>query len=235
MGKGTCSCSLTFAEAEQLKQDPRTCILLRETCRHSGKVKCYALSVRPTGSFDLFSLQDLGRLLSRIQNGNDIGNPALDPIVDPVGESLRQKPVVVAPYRVDPCEPLEGIDIRADLIEEIRAEPNLLPLVEATAAPQIPLRRGKQPDFHGISPRSSSRTTDHSSLTDSLSAHSPCRDSISASCHAGGPWAARSPASDRHKRSMRTTRWPLLKPEMSMLLAVTPRLSIRKDRQSISD
>jgi hypothetical protein len=57
--KGVGSCSLTFAEAEQLKQDPRACILLRETCRHFGKVKCYALSVRPTGPFDLFSLQDL--------------------------------------------------------------------------------------------------------------------------------------------------------------------------------
>jgi hypothetical protein len=112
-----------------------------------------------------------------------------------------------------------------------RVQVLLLFLIESDSASHILLRRGQDSDFQGGSRLSSSRTPDHSCKTDSLSAW---RDRSSESCQTGGPWLSRSLASERHRRSIKATRCPVLKLEMSMLSTVTHRSSSIHRKRSMA-
>jgi hypothetical protein len=95
-----------------------------------------------------FSAKNFRRILTRIQNCNDIGNIAVCPVVDPIRKSLRKESMMIFSEWMDTAKRLDRTDIDGYRIEKIPSEPLLLSFVKKYPSLEVPFRRGEDMNLH---------------------------------------------------------------------------------------
>jgi len=86
------------------------------------------------------SSENFRRILTRIQDCNDIGNVAVTPIVDPIRKSLRKESMMIFSEGMDTGKSLDRTDIGGYRIQKKPAEPLLLSFVKKYPSLEVPLR-----------------------------------------------------------------------------------------------
>ena len=119
-------------------------------CYRDGHCCDSGFFLRCSGSvlFDFFPDKNFRGVLARIQDGHDISNVAIDPVIYPIWKTRGEEPVMITSHRMNAAKRCDGINIGPDRIQKIPAQPLLLVFVKNHASFEVPLCGGKDRDFH---------------------------------------------------------------------------------------